>query len=585
MGELTKIKTLFVKNAKQMWRDKVRILSLLLFPLIMIGLFGSAVGSETTGLPTGVVYTEDSEITQQVLQGFHAAKTFQVKTRVGSIQAGKELISEGKIDTLIIIPSDTQERVNSGKSVTIKVMVDEANPQISQTALVASREVIQKVSTQLSASLIQGLQQNLAKISQYLHNLETSTQKVTGAIQTQRETLNQAVRTLNQGSSSLEDISSSLKKVEDNLGKLSQDGNFSVQTSPGNLSSLKQSVYHTELLTRNIEGIPPEKKKMIMQNLTVLEQGINQVENTLQNYSSMVSNLTQTVEKIKTGTQSTQEAIGKIQSGTKNVNRGLKRTENTLQQVEGLSEQISENVKKIGEEIGETGDNLQEATKDDPEFLSNPLQYARKVVYGKGLEYIDFLAPGIIAFTIFTGAVMGLGTAIAGERETGSLTRLFLTPTSSMTIVLGTGLFYTCFEFLRALLLLLASIWLFDLTVMGSFSLVLLVMGITAAGSVGLGLFFSSILKSEEQFRALSMVVVMPMMFISGVFFPVQNMPGWLQTLSQGMPLRYAAEALRGIMVKDLSLRMISGELTFLAIFALITLSLGGLLFKREVMS
>lgn len=88
---------------------------------------------------------------------------------------------------------------------------------------------------------------------------------------------------------------------------------------------------------------------------------------------------------------------------------------------------------------------------------------------------------------------------------------------------------------------------------------------------------------SQEQYMAMSMLVSMPIMFLSGVFFPVQTMPPILQGVAQFLPVTYAADALRGVMVKGFTLYQVMPDLLAMIAFGALTLALSILLFKREL--
>ena len=178
---------------------------------------------------------------------------------------------------------------------------------------------------------------------------------------------------------------------------------------------------------------------------------------------------------------------------------------------------------------------------------------------------------------------MGMGRAIAGEKREGSLTRVFLTPTSNATIILGTLMFYMCFEIFRSSFLVLLAMNLFHIKIEGSLLAIFSVIVIYAGVAVGIGMMISSMVKSEEQYFAFSMLVSMPTIFLAGVFFPLQAMPKALQGMATLLPVTYAADALRGIMIKGFSIFTVSYDVFILVLF--FAFVLGGCLiaFKREI--
>ena len=215
--------------------------------------------------------------------------------------------------------------------------------------------------------------------------------------------------------------------------------------------------------------------------------------------------------------------------------------------------------------------------------LLKPLAYEEKPAYGTGKRTIDFLIPSIIALTIFQGAVMGMGRAVAGEKKDGSLTRVFLTPTSNVTIILGTLLFYIIFEIFRSSFLILLAMNLFHVKIEGSLVAVFLVVVIYAGVSTAIGMLLSSAVKSEQQYLAMSMLVSMPTIFLGGAFFPIQAMPKFLQAIAAFLPVTYAGDALRGVMIKGFSIITISHEILILLLFLALTVGAVFLVFRRDI--
>jgi len=217
------------------------------------------------------------------------------------------------------------------------------------------------------------------------------------------------------------------------------------------------------------------------------------------------------------------------------------------------------------------------------DIFSSPVAYVDQPAYAEGRKNIDFLLPTMLAMIIFQGATMGMGRAIAGEKKDGSLTRVFLTPTSNATIITGTMLFYMIFETVRSSLVVFAAMLLFGVTLKGSLLSTLAIIMIFSSGCTAIGMLVSAITSSQEQYMAVSMLVSMPSMFLSGVFLPVQNMPQFLQVIANLLPISYAAVALRGVMIKGFDLVTVMPQLAILTGFAVAFTALALLVFKREI--
>ena len=203
-------------------------------------------------------------------------------------------------------------------------------------------------------------------------------------------------------------------------------------------------------------------------------------------------------------------------------------------------------------------------------------------IYGN-IKYIDFLVPAILGMTIMMSCMMGMGATIAGERETGELARLFMTPTSVSTVIGGKIAAKLLIELLRALILIFMAVLLFNVSIKGGFLQTFIVLVIGALCFVGFGIMLSARTSTQEDYAQISLPFSMPMMFVSGVFYPIETMPWILQKLAYIFPLTYLNDAMRGIMIKGQTLGDVWVDLVILLGFTLLFFIIGVKRFNRDV--
>ncbi len=203
-------------------------------------------------------------------------------------------------------------------------------------------------------------------------------------------------------------------------------------------------------------------------------------------------------------------------------------------------------------------------------------------IYGN-IKYIDFLVPAILGMTIMMSCMMGMGSAIAGERETGELARLFMTPTSVSTVIGGKIAAKLLIELVRALILIFMAVLLFNVSIKGGFLRTFIVLVIGALCFVGFGIMLSARTSTQEDYAQISLPFSMPMMFVSGVFYPIETMPWILQKLAYIFPLTYLNDAMRGVMLKGQSLGDVWLDLVVLLGFTLLFFIIGVKRFNRDV--
>jgi len=196
-------------------------------------------------------------------------------------------------------------------------------------------------------------------------------------------------------------------------------------------------------------------------------------------------------------------------------------------------------------------------------------------------SYFDFIAPGIMAMTVMMSVMTGLPVAISQEKEVGTLDGMMVAPINRLSIILGKTLGQTARGLIQGVIILALAVGLFGVTIHGS---ILLVFGLLLLGVfsfVGIGIVVTSVAKDQETATMLMMTLMFPMMFLSGVFFPIQQMPWYMQDISKVLPLTYASQALRKVMVLGADIPAISTELTILIVFGVVMTAIALPVFKR----
>lgn len=216
--------------------------------------------------------------------------------------------------------------------------------------------------------------------------------------------------------------------------------------------------------------------------------------------------------------------------------------------------------------------------------LQPPLQVKVWTRYNPEGRSALYMVPGLSAFLLAITAVMLTALAIAGEWERGSMEQLFASPVGRLEIVLGKLLPYLVLGLLELLLVVAFGALVFDVPIRGSVALIMLLGLVFLAGMLGQGLFISVVARNQlvaTQAGALS--AMLPSIILSGMIFPIENMPLPLQAISRLIPARYLVHGLRGILLKGNGLDVLWPDLLAMAIFAVCILGLATARFKRRV--
>lgn len=397
MVETKKIMWMLKKDLNVLWRHKPRLLSIFIFPILMIALFGYGMGGSIENIPVVVVKQTNGPVTDATLNAIKGMSLYDVKDIINDPQMGREMVESGQVKAAIIMPPD-YENLNSTNAKSVVVYVDSSDQMATQALIPVTQALFSQISSQIG-----------------------------------------------------------------------------------------------------------------MQKL---------------------------------------EAMG-VQS--------------TSVQVQSQGVQTSSPL---------AGINLQN--------IMNSINFQINKIYGD-IKYIDFLVPAVLAMTIMMGAMMGMGESLAGERERGELARLFMTPTSVATVVGGKIISRLTIQIATAMVLIVAAIVLFGVTINGSMVLTILLMVLTALCFVGFGIMISARVGTQEDYIQMVMPFTMPMMFISGVFYPLETMPWIFQKIAYLVPLTYANNALRGVMLKGAGFGDIWTSIAVLLGFTLLFFALGVTRFNRDI--
>ncbi len=198
-------------------------------------------------------------------------------------------------------------------------------------------------------------------------------------------------------------------------------------------------------------------------------------------------------------------------------------------------------------------------------------------------NYFQFVAPGIMAMVVMMSLMTGLPHAISYEKDMGTLDGMLVAPINRLSIILGKVIAQTTRGMLQGLIILSLAILLFGVVVQGSILLVIFLLLLSVFSFVGLGILITSFTENEETATMVMMTLMFPMMFLSGVFFPIQQMPWYMQNIAYCLPLTYATTALRKVMVLGAGLSAISTELMILIGFGVVMLLIAVPMFKKAM--
>ncbi len=163
-----------------------------------------------------------------------------------------------------------------------------------------------------------------------------------------------------------------------------------------------------------------------------------------------------------------------------------------------------------------------------------------------GVDFIHFIYPGILAMTVLTSSLLS-GTSVVVDREHGFLKEVLVAPLSRVGVILGKALGGSITSLLQGMIMLvIAPIIGLSITPLLVVKLLPTLLILSLALS-GLGILMATRMHSQQGFQFLMQLIVFPLMFLAGVFFPVDGVPVWLEIVAKVNPLTYGVDAIRQI--------------------------------------
>lgn len=200
--------------------------------------------------------------------------------------------------------------------------------------------------------------------------------------------------------------------------------------------------------------------------------------------------------------------------------------------------------------------------------LTPPVDVRVRPLYNPALKNALFMVPGIIGALLSNMLIVATALGVTREREAGTLEQLIVTPLNRTEIMLGKIGPYMLVGFIQLTLVLLAGAVLFDMPIRGSVPLIYLVSFVFIVANLGLGLFFSTVARTQAAAIQTSFLMLLPNIMLSGFMFPREGMPLLANWLGLALPLTYYLQVLRGVLLKGVGLAEVWPQLLGLIAFA-----------------
>ncbi|MEQ8964407.1 MAG: ABC transporter permease [Azospirillaceae bacterium] len=211
-----------------------------------------------------------------------------------------------------------------------------------------------------------------------------------------------------------------------------------------------------------------------------------------------------------------------------------------------------------------------------------PARLATRALYNPNLESAWFILPGLLGILTTIASLAVTAFSVAREKETGTFQQLLVTPLRPAEILVGKMVPGLVIGLAQGAVIVAVMHGVYGVPLAGSLALLAGALAVFLTSVIGIGLAVSAIARTQQQALFGAFLFTVPMVILSGFATPVENMPGWIRTLTLGNPLRWFMEIARGVVLKDLPPAAVLNLTWPMALIAVVTLTVAALVFRRR---
>lgn len=206
-----------------------------------------------------------------------------------------------------------------------------------------------------------------------------------------------------------------------------------------------------------------------------------------------------------------------------------------------------------------------------------------RVCYNPDLKSVNYMIPGLIGMILILMTLMLTAAAIVRERERGTLEQIIVTPIRRSEFIIGKIVPYIILGFFNMLVIVFLGMFWFDVPLRGSILLLFAFATIFISTTLGVGLFISTISRTQSQAMSTAFFMLMPSMMLSGFIFPIENMPVVIEWIARAIPLTYFLVIVRGIFLKGAGFSVLWPQAAVLAGMGVVIITLSILRFEKKL--
>lgn len=523
-----KINKLIKKDLKLLKRDHKTLILIILAPILILFILGNIFGQTTNANSINSIKLGLCNLDQEYKE--IKIPLFEITNLENKCEEkAQELVLKGKLRASLIIPEEFSKNIRDGYGSEIILYVDNSK---TQTAIIASESIkalIQNLNENIGTDFINKAWDNLNKLNKKLKIAV----KEASIAKDQAELQQKNIISLQENLSyiKIEDINNQIKLLNETFSNINLTNISLSKDLSEELESLK--------LFYNSSCSTPINKECIKIN-----QSIINLEKNLNNSKDQENKINNAINSINTNNISNKINL---------INKSKEEIINKLEELNNTFFEYTNSLINTIDELNATTQLLDVYTSRDPKNIVRAVALNENKVFGEK-TYFEFLAPGLILLLLLFTTILISSSNIVYERKIGTLARALLSPTPIIIILISKILFFIIISAIE-LTVMLIVLKFFGITI-PLYGSVLLTLLISSINFILIGLILGSISDSENTALLSSLVVILPMFFLSNLLFPFEIMPEFMKEIGSNLPLTLSINSLESIIIYNTSLNI-----------------------------
>lgn len=519
-------------------REKKSTLLLLLLPLTVIGIVGSVFGAASGisfSTPVGICNRDAGNLSEQFIDALHRHIPLKIYPEADCEVVARQDVFQGTTAAATFIPENFTAGIVQGRSQDIGLIVDNSRAQTAWATETTIKGAFQELSRQISIAFISQVWEKLGEanstIDPILHKLNTSMQKISDTRAT------------------LANLSQAIDAID--TAKMKSDVNQTINYLNTADSNLNQAAVQLAQMK--------QEAPQLNQQIAAIETLIAATKGHISNVRSQLDLVEQAIDQL---------ALFKAQA-TWLFNESNATITYLLSEAAAIESALTDAKKGLSEIISR-----------NPEEAITPIIVRAETAFPSA-RYIHFLIPGIAGIVTMFIALFLSSVSLVREKNSGTFVRNLLSPMSILSFTVQKAVSALFLTILPVIVLFAIGVAVFEVFIpLGSAPLLILTMMLLALVFVGIGLIIAFFSESENTALLGSLMIGLPLLFVSGIFFPLEMMPPAMASVAQLTPITQGIEVYKKIVFYNVGFEAIGPFLAYLAAAAVISVTAAYLLFR-----